>query len=113
MSRKGKKVQVEKVETPSEAVDAILEKLPEPEPVKDEFDEIFPDDTDEVSLDDAARVLDVSVPVAKLWLLHGHIGFLDMPHQTTCSSIYDLRSETLALRASQRLGRLLSASKRG
>ena len=73
MSRKGKKVQVEKVETPSEAVDAILEKLPEPEPVKDEFDEIFPDDTDEVSLDDAARVLDVSVPVAKLWLLHGHM----------------------------------------
>ena len=73
MSRKAKKVPVEKVETPSEAVDAILEKLPEPEPVKDEFDKIFPDDTDEVSLDDAARVLDVSVPVAKLWLLHGHM----------------------------------------
>ena len=78
MSRKGKKVQTEKVEpTPSEVIDAVLEELPDPEPIpeviKDEFDEIFPGDTDEVSLDDAARVLDVSVPVAKLWLLHGHM----------------------------------------
>ena len=89
MSRKGKKVQTEKVEEvapevirpdPHESSKIIdrgivkgVKKYVEENVVKDEFDEIFPDDTDEVSLDDAARVLDVSVPVAKLWLLHGHM----------------------------------------
>ena len=81
MSRKGKKVQTEKVETIGQPDILVPVEPPEPEPkieeptplIKDEFDEIFPDDTDEVSLDDAARVLDVSVPVAKLWLLHGHM----------------------------------------
>ena len=78
MSRKAKKVHVEKVEPEEEKIVIVSPRYqppdnPIPEPIKDEFDKIFPDDTDEVSLDDAARVLDVSVPVAKLWMLHGHM----------------------------------------
>ena len=81
MSRKAKKVQPDVVRPDPHESSGVIDKVVvkgvkkyvEDTIIKDEFDKIFPGDTDEVSLDDAARVLDVSVPVAKLWLLHGHM----------------------------------------
>ena len=79
MSKKGKKVYVVTPDSHenSRVIDPVVvegvRRYVEENIVKDESDDIFLDDAEELSLDDAARVLDVSVPVAKLWMLHGHM----------------------------------------